>query len=589
MPDQSAEFGITRRKAARVLSLAAAGAAIPVSGIAWLVGPMGPVATAGALVFALLALLALRLPDPAMRLMAAQALTGQTIVLNAAMAGHAWQVDMHMVYFVALAAMVMMNDLRALVLGAVTIAAHHALLTFLMPQLVFPSTGLMSNLGRTSVHALVVVLEAGVLVYTIRVRLALHARTQAQARDVEQARDGAEQARARAEAETLRAEAALEQARAAGASARRAEEDARTALEEARQQRDLARSAEARTTAEHERHAAELAEMLTIFRDRLRRMAGGDLQGRVTEALPDDYLDLQRYYNEAAERLDCALGDVLGQAGSIHDQSAEIRATSEDLAAETVNQSGKLTNITEALRTLADSTTEVARETGEARGLMDRTRSEAQGGARVMSTTMQAMDRLEGLAGEVSKIIGVIEDIAFQTNLLALNAGVEAARAGEAGRGFAVVATEVRALAQRSSDAAQEIDKLIRSSVAQVSDCVSLVKETSTTLDSIEASVTTVSSRIDQIATATADQSRGLGQLNTSVGELGEATRRHAARFEITLAANTLMSQSAEQLNRLVHEFVVTGTADRLPDDTWDSATPQAGDRSRTTNHRRHG
>jgi len=177
----------------------------------------------------------------------------------------------------------------------------------------------------------------------------------------------------------------------------------------------------------------------------------------------------------------------------------------------------------------------------------------------VVRKTVDAMDSIEKSAQQITQIIGVIDEIAFQTNLLALNAGVEAARAGEAGRGFAVVASEVRALAQRSADAAKEIKGLISTSSSQVAEGVTLVAETGKALERILAQVNDISRVVVDIAAGAQEQATGLAQVNSAINEMDQATQQNASMVEQSTAASHSLSQEAGQLSALVAQFRIGG------------------------------
>jgi methyl-accepting chemotaxis protein len=168
------------------------------------------------------------------------------------------------------------------------------------------------------------------------------------------------------------------------------------------------------------------------------------------------------------------------------------------------------------------------------------------------------MAAIEASSRQIANIIGVIDEIAFQTNLLALNAGVEAARAGDAGRGFAVVATEVRALAQRSADAAKEIKAIISASGQQVGTGVKLVNETGEALLRITGQISQLTELVGDIATASQEQANGLNQINAAVNEIDHMTQQNAAMVEQTAAASQSLGNDAAALSDLVGEFTMS-------------------------------
>ncbi len=167
------------------------------------------------------------------------------------------------------------------------------------------------------------------------------------------------------------------------------------------------------------------------------------------------------------------------------------------------------------------------------------------------------MGGIERASNEISEIISVIDGIAFQTNLLALNAGVEAARAGDAGKGFAVVASEVRALAQRSADAAKDVKTKITASTEQVEAGVQLVSETGAALNRIIGRIGEISALVGEIAKAAESQATGLQQVNTAVGEMDGVTQQNAAMVEEATAAARSLSAEADELGRQVARFRV--------------------------------
>ena len=188
-------------------------------------------------------------------------------------------------------------------------------------------------------------------------------------------------------------------------------------------------------------------------------------------------------------------------------------------------------------------------------GVVTTAKDDAERSGAVIRETVTAMDGINDSSKKIGNIIGVIDEIAFQTNLLALNAGVEAARAGDAGRGFAVVATEVRALAQRSADAAKEIKTLISTSSQQVATGVNLVGETGRALTRIVEQVSRLNVLVIDIAGAVQEQAAGLGEVNSAVNQMDEVTQKNAGMVAETTAASQGLAAEAAELIRLMGQF----------------------------------
>ena len=184
-------------------------------------------------------------------------------------------------------------------------------------------------------------------------------------------------------------------------------------------------------------------------------------------------------------------------------------------------------------------------------------KSDAEKGGEVISKAVAAMGAIEKSSRQITHIIGVIDEIAFQTNLLALNAGVEAARAGDAGRGFAVVASEVRALAQRSAEAAKEIKGLISTSTAQVSQGVVLVGETGKSLERIMAQVVEINSVVAEIAAGAKEQATAVEEINATINKMDQVTQQNAGMAQQSTAASRSLFEEAERLAVLIDEFRV--------------------------------
>ncbi|WP_343698303.1 methyl-accepting chemotaxis protein [Caulobacter sp.] len=210
----------------------------------------------------------------------------------------------------------------------------------------------------------------------------------------------------------------------------------------------------------------------------------------------------------------------------------------------------------------------------EARQVVGAAKSDAETGGQVVADAVAAMGEIEKSSVQIGNIIGVIDEIAFQTNLLALNAGVEAARAGEAGRGFAVVAQEVRALAQRSAEAAKEIKALITASTDQVDAGVDLVGKTGEALARIVAQVSRINGLVGEIAASAQEQATGLEQVNSAVSQMDQSTQQNAAMVEESTAASHALAREADDLSRLMGQFDVGRAATLSPRPAAKPAAP---------------
>ena len=184
-----------------------------------------------------------------------------------------------------------------------------------------------------------------------------------------------------------------------------------------------------------------------------------------------------------------------------------------------------------------------------------RTRGEVTASGEAMAQAVAAMGEIEKSSRQIGQIIGVIDEIAFQTNLLALNAGVEAARAGDAGRGFAVVASEVRALAQRSADAAKEIKALIGAATSQVEFGSTLITRTDGMLQRVIGQVAEIDTLVSSIAQSAQQQAVGLGQISTSVNAMGEIVDQSVVMVESAVLSTRALNDEAGQLKAMLDQF----------------------------------
>jgi methyl-accepting chemotaxis protein len=247
---------------------------------------------------------------------------------------------------------------------------------------------------------------------------------------------------------------------------------------------------------------------------------------------------------------------VIGQASDgIRSGTNEISMASDDLSRRTENQAASLEQAAAALGEITATVRRSSEGAIQAKRAVNSAKSGAEQSGVIVSQAVAAMSEIESSSRQITQIIGVIDEIAFQTNLLALNAGVEAARAGDAGRGFAVVASEVRALAQRSAEAAKEIKGLISESSRQVASGVDLVGQTGQALKRIVEEVAEINDLVSQIAASAEEQSIGLQEVNTTVVQMDQVTQQNAAMVEQSTAASRQLADETTNLQALIGRF----------------------------------
>ena len=442
----------------------------------------------------------------------AACLAGQAMLFTAAFAGHPWQVDSHMMFFAVLAVVSTLSNAGALLLAAGVIAVHHLSLSFLMPAMVYPGGDLAGNLGRTVLHAVIVVLETGFLSASILQR-------------------NAKEAEVAAKEETVRAQA-----------------------EKAEEAQDRALQAQQNTES-----------VVAVLGRHLTRMSGGDLNCRINETFPAGYEELRGNFNMLADSLASELGTAVAVSGQFQVNATEVSEAVQSLSSRTESQAATLTQTTSALQELSSSVKNTASDSGAATENANAAYAGAVENGELMKSAVQAMASIEQSSNEISSIISVIEDISFQTNLLALNAGVEAARAGESGRGFAVVAAEVRALAQRTAQAANEVKGLISTSADQVKDGAQIVNRAGEALEEIVGKVRDANELIGNISATTNEQAVALSEMADALGSLDNATQTNAAMVEEMSAMSMTMDTKARELEATLSRYSGRGGSGQAP------------------------
>jgi methyl-accepting chemotaxis protein len=332
----------------------------------------------------------------------------------------------------------------------------------------------------------------------------------------------------------------------------RAEEDAKVNAQFAANEAERVRA-----EAERAEAGKQLSRIVEALAKGLERLSNGDLLYRVDEAFPSAYEKLRGDFNDAMDKLQDAISSIATNTQGVRAGAGEITQASDDLSRRTEQQAASLEQTAAALDEITATVRKSAESASEARNVVTTAKADAESSGEVVRETVNAMSGIESSSKKIGNIIGVIDEIAFQTNLLALNAGVEAARAGDAGRGFAVVATEVRALAQRSADAAKEIKTLISASGAQVATGVKLVGDTGKALGRIVEQVNRLNVLVGDIAGSSQEQATGLAEVNTAVNQMDQVVQQNAAMVEQTTAASHSLASEAEALGRLVGQFQI--------------------------------
>lgn len=298
---------------------------------------------------------------------------------------------------------------------------------------------------------------------------------------------------------------------------------------------------------------------------------GGDLTRRLEVPGSDELSRLYAAFNDASVETESLVGNIQRNALSVEVASGEIAQGNQDLAQRTEEQSASLVEtassmeqITATVRNTADNARQAETMTAEMSG-------QASEASQVAGRASEAMQQIHAANQEVTSIVEAIDNIAFQTNLLALNASVEAARAGEHGRGFAVVAQEVRKLASRSAEEAEQIRRLIDNNVARINEGEALVQDTSTTLEAITRKVEQVADLVRDMSAATGEQSAGIEQINQAVAQLEEVTQQNAALVEQVASASRSLDDQAGDMAKLVGRFTVSGGGEMV----WQAPSQQ--------------
>ena len=285
------------------------------------------------------------------------------------------------------------------------------------------------------------------------------------------------------------------------------------------------------------------------------QISQGNLNIKRTSDYPGDFIDVSRALNTIIETLNALLLEIWVSAEQVNTGAKQVAASSQTVAQGSAEQASTIQELTASITEIADQTKNNAMDTNLARELTKAVMDAATQGSGQMQEMQQAILAINQSSRDISKIIKVIDDIAFQTNILALNAAVEAARAGQHGKGFAVVAEEVRTLAAQSAEAARETTTLIEGSIKKVNVGTDIATETAEALGAIVKGVEKVNTVIEKIAVATNEQATGITQINIGVDQVAQVVQQNAATSEESAAASEELSGLAQILKTSIQKF----------------------------------
>ena len=292
-----------------------------------------------------------------------------------------------------------------------------------------------------------------------------------------------------------------------------------------------------------------------------RQVASGDLTATIEVTSKDEVGMLLAALKDMNESLLNTVSEVRSGTETIVTASQQIAAGNLDLSSRTEQQASSLEETASSMEELTSTVRQNADNARQANTLAQTASGIATRGGAVVSQVVETMASINASSKKIADIIAVIDGIAFQTNILALNAAVEAARAGEQGRGFAVVASEVRNLAQRSAAAAKEIRGLITDSVGKVETGGQLVEQAGATMQEIVQGISRVTDIMSEIASASAEQTMGIEQVNAAITQMDDVTQQNAALVEEAAAAASSLEDQAASLAQLVSTFKLDGAA----------------------------
>lgn len=305
------------------------------------------------------------------------------------------------------------------------------------------------------------------------------------------------------------------------------------------------------------------------------KIADGDLDVSINVKSKDEIGILAAAFVKMSENINDVMTNISCAAEQVAAASKQVSDSSMELSQGATEQASSIEELTASIEEIAAQTKMNAESANKANELSDSAKADATHGDGQMQEMLKAMDDINESSSNISKIIKVIDEIAFQTNILALNAAVEAARAGQHGKGFAVVAEEVRNLAARSANAAKETTAMIEGSIKKVEGGTRIAKETAEALNRIVQGVTKVANLVSDIAVASNEQASGISQINQGVMQVSQVVQANSATSEESAAASEELSSQAELLKQMVNKFKLKNSEHTYMENKKEELSPE--------------
>lgn len=308
--------------------------------------------------------------------------------------------------------------------------------------------------------------------------------------------------------------------------------------------------------------SGKLCKNISVIKGATDKVAKGDLDVNIDIKTQDEIGDLAKSLKNMADNLNEVMTNINFASEQVASGSKQISDSSIALSQGTTEQASAIEELTSSIEELSAQTQKNAEGANHANELEDKAKANADKGNKQMQEMLKAMEEINVSSNNISKIIKVIDEIAFQTNILALNAAVESARAGQYGKGFAVVAEEVRNLAARSANAAKETTELIEGSIRKVEDGTKIANETANALKKIINDIDEAAALVNDIAIASNEQAIGISQINQGIMQVSQVVQTNSATSEEGAAASEELSSQAELLKKQVKKFKLKAVSD---------------------------